>query len=204
MRKLCTLAIAGLLVCSAASNNALWAGYQKEKQDKAQIESSGNRAGRTTAKIVDEVRHQLVTLPYYGVFDWLEGEVLPDGTVVLRGEVTRPTTKSEAESRVKSLESVSKVENQIETLPVSPNDDQIRRQIYRELFNFDSPLFQYALRAVPPIHILVKNGHVTLKGIVMNDMDRQLAEMRARGVPNVFDVKNELTVENAQNPTKGK
>jgi hyperosmotically inducible protein len=155
----------------------------------------GRAAHTTIALIADEVRHQLVTLPYYGVFDWLEAQVLPNDTVVLRGYVTRPTTKSDAENRVKRLESVAKVTNEIEVLPLSTVDDEIRLAAYRALFKNDSPLFQYALRAVPPIHIIVKNGNVTLKGIVATDLERQLAYTAANGVPGVFSVKNELQVE---------
>lgn len=151
--------------------------------------------GYTTARIADEVRHQLVTLPYYGVFDWLEAEVRPDDTVILRGQVTRPTLKSDAENRVEDLESVARVVNEIEVLPLSNHDDDIRVATYRELFNYDSPLFKYALRAVPPIHIIVKNGRMTLKGVVGSAMDKQLAVMAARGIPGVFDVKDELVVE---------
>jgi len=150
---------------------------------------------RTTASIADEVRHQLVTLPYYGVFDWLEAEVMPDDTVVLRGQVTQPTTKSDAENRIKSLESVAKVTNDIEVLPLAPSDENIRLALYRAIFKYDSPLFKYAIQAVPPIHIVVKNGNVTLKGVVLTDADKQIAFMAARGVPGVFDVKNELQIE---------
>ncbi|OLD17157.1 MAG: hypothetical protein AUI91_12900 [Acidobacteria bacterium 13_1_40CM_3_56_11] len=144
-----------------------------------QLQGPGLHRGHTTALIADEVRHQLVTLPYYNVFDWLEAEVLPDDTVVLGGQVTRPTLKSDAEARVRSLESVAKVENKIEVLPLSTMDDELRLATYRAIFNYNSPLFQYSVRAVPPIHIIVKNGHVTLKGVVANQMDRQLAEMAA-------------------------
>jgi hyperosmotically inducible protein len=145
--------------------------------------------------IIREIRHELVTLPYYDVFDWLEGEVRTDGTVVLRGQVVRPTTKSEAESRVKDIEGVERVVNEIEVLPVSPNDDRLRRTLYRTLFSSNSPLFRYAHRAVPPIHIIVKNGRVTLKGIVATTLERQTAYIKARSVSGVFDVKNELSVE---------
>ena len=103
---------------------------------------------------------------------------------------------------MKDIESVSKVVNQIEVLPVSQFDDDVRRQVYRAIFKFDSPLFMYGIRAVPPIHIIVKGGRVTLKGIVLNDMDRQLAETYARQVPNVFEVKNELAVENRTTESK--
>ena len=152
-------------------------------------------AQRTSALIADEVRHQLLTMPYYGVFDWLEGQVLPNGTVTLRGQVTRPTTKSDAEARVKKLESVSKVVNEIEVLPISPSDDAIRIAMYREVFKYDSPLFRYATLAVPPVHIIVKNGRVTLKGFVASDADKQLVYTAARNVPGVFEVNNELKVD---------
>jgi hyperosmotically inducible periplasmic protein len=146
-------------------------------------------------RLIKEIRHELVTLPYYDVFDWLEGEVKPDGTIVLRGEVVRPSTKSEAEKRVKSIEGVTKVVNEIEVLPVSPNDDRIRLAVYRAIFNWDSPLFRYAHRSVPPIHIIVKNGRVTLKGVVATEQEKQLAYMKASQVPGVFEVRNELRVE---------
>jgi hyperosmotically inducible protein len=147
--------------------------------------------------IVREVRHELVTLPNYNVFDWLEGEVKPDDTVILRGEVVRPTLKSDAEQRVKSIESVSKVVNEIRVLPLSPMDDELRIAIYRAIFRGDSPLMIYGLRSVPPMHIIVENGRATLKGVVASEMDKQLAYTAARGVPGLFEVKNELSVEKA-------
>src|SRR5437867_12403566 len=117
-----------------------------------QLQGRGLHRDHATALIADEVRHQLVTLPYYNVFDWLEAEVLPDDTVVLRGQVTRPTLKSDAEARLRSLESVAKVENQIEVLPLSTMDDGLRLATYRAIFNYNSPMFQYSVRAVPPMH----------------------------------------------------
>src|SRR5678816_1294188 len=147
---------------------------------------------QTNPRIVREVRHELVTLPYYGVFDWLEYEVQNDGTVILRGEVVRPTTKSDAEGRVKDIDGVRGVVNQIEVLPLSPSDDRARRGLYRAIYNFNSPLFRYATQSVPPIHLIVKRGHATLKGVVANRNDAQLAYIRARGVPGLFSVKNEL------------
>lgn len=145
--------------------------------------------------LIKEIRHELVTLPYYGLFDWLEGEMRPDGTLILRGEVVRPSTRKDAESRVKDIEGVDKVVNEIEVLPLSPSDDRIRAAIYRALFNANSPLFRYATRAVPPIHIIVKNGRVALKGVVATQQESQIAFMKARSVPGVFEVKNELRVE---------
>ena len=172
---------------------------QSGKQRTPQIRPSNDRPAISVQNIVREVRHELITIPEYDVFDWLEGDVRPDGTVILRGETIHPTLKSEAEKRVGKIESVSKVVNELRVLPVSPMDDNIRVAVYRSLFKFDSPLMRYGLRAVPPIHILVENGRVTLKGIVANQMDRQLAEVAARQVPNTFDVKNELQVENPTN-----
>ena len=154
--------------------------------------------GQTNPRIVKEVRHELVTLPYYGVFDWLEYEVGNDGTVILRGEVVRPTTKSDAEGRVKDVDGVKGVVNQIEVLPLSPSDDRSRRALYRAIYNFNSPLFRYATQSVPPIHLIVKRGHATLKGVVASRSDAQLAYIRARGVPGLFSVKNELIVEGEQ------
>lgn len=152
--------------------------------------------GQTNPRIVREVRHELVTLPYYGVFDWLEYEVLKDGTVILRGQVVRPSTKSDAAGRVKEIEGVRRVENEIEVLPLSPQDDRLRTALYRAIYNFNSPLFRYATQSVPPIHLVVKRGHATLKGVVANRADAQQAYIRARGVPGLFSVRNELIIEN--------
>lgn len=155
-----------------------------------------NTEDRERAHLLKEVRHELVMLPYYSVFDWLQFEVQADGTVTLQGQVTRPTLKSDAENVVKDIEGVTKVSNQIEVLPLSSNDDRIRRAVFQALFNFNSPIHRYGLGAVPSIHIIVKNGNVTLKGTVDNEGDRNLANVRANGVSGVFSVKNELTIAN--------
>jgi len=160
-----------------------------------QLESSTARDVHRMEALKEEVRHQLMMLPYYSVFDWLQAEVKPDGSVTLMGQIVRPTLKDDAEARVKKLESASSVVNNIEVLPLSPMDDQLRLALYRRIYNFDSPLFRYATWSTPPIHIVVKNGHVTLKGIVANQGDAQLAYMAANQVPGVFDVKNELQIE---------
>jgi len=154
--------------------------------------------GQTNGRIVREVRHELVTLPYYGVFDWLQYEVRGNGEVVLRGQVVRPSTRSDAEGRVKEIDGVTSVTNQIETLPLSPNDDRLRVALYRQIYGYNSPLFRYAHQAVPSIHLIVNRGHATLKGVVANRGDANLAYIRARTVPGLFSVKNELTVENEQ------
>jgi hyperosmotically inducible protein len=144
---------------------------------------------------VKEIRHELATLPYYGVFDWLEFETRPDGTVVLRGQVVRPSTKADAEARVREISNVKSVVNEIQALPVSPNDDRLRIALYRSIYGSNSPLFRYATQAIPSIHIIVDRGRATLKGIVANKGDAQLAYMRARSVSGVFAVKNELQIE---------
>jgi osmotically-inducible protein OsmY len=140
-----------------------------------------------------EVRHQLVLLPFYTVFDNLEFKV--DGyTVTLMGETANPTLKSDAENAVKHIEGVQKVINNIKLLPVSPNDDRIRLAEYRAIYG-DPNLIRYAEQAVGPIHIIVENGHVTLVGVVADEMDKNIAGLRANGVSGVFSVTNELHVE---------
>ena len=145
------------------------------------------------ARIEREVRHQLVMLPYYSVFDNLTYKVEGD-SVILMGQVARPVLKSDAESAVKRIEGVERVENRIEVLPVSPSDDRIRRAEYRAIFGFPA-LNRYAIQAVPPIHIIVKNGHVTLEGVVANAGDKNIAGIQANSVPGVFSVTNNLRVE---------
>jgi hyperosmotically inducible protein len=157
--------------------------------------SAGDRDDRRMEALAEEVRHQLLMLPYYSVFDWLQADVKPDGTVTLMGQVVRPTLKDDAEKNVEKLEAATRVINNIEVLPLSPMDDQLRIAVYRRIYSFDSPLFRYATWSSPPIHIVVNNGHVRLKGIVANQGDSQLAYMAARQVPGVFDVRNELQIE---------
>jgi len=149
--------------------------------------------GAAQDRIVREVRHELVMLPYYGVFDNLAYTV--NGTsVTLLGQVTRPTLKSDAESAVKRIEGVSNVVNEIQVLPLSPMDDRIRMAEYRAIYS-QPGLDRYALQAVPPIHIVVENGHVTLVGAVASQADKDMAGVRANGVAGVFSVNNQLKVE---------
>jgi len=139
-----------------------------------------------------EVRHQLVLLPYYSVFDNLAYQV-KGGEVSLYGQVVRPTLKSDAEAVVKKIDGVTKVVNNIEVLPLSPNDDQIRRAVFRAIYS-EPALSRYAQSAVPSIHIIVRNGNVILEGVADNENDKNLAGLRANGVPGVFSVKNNLAV----------
>ena len=144
-------------------------------------------------RITREVRHELVMLPYYGVFDNL-GYRVDGGTVSLSGQVTRPTLKSDAENVVKGIEGVTRVDNQIEVLPLSSMDDGIRIATYRTIFGKPG-LDRYAMQAVPPIHIVVANGKVTLEGVAATEADKNLAGIYANTVSGVFSVTNNLHVE---------
>ena len=132
-------------------------------------------------------------LPYYSVFDNLEFSV--NGyQVTLMGQVVRPTLKSDAENVVKRIEGVERVVNKIKVLPASFNDNRIRRATYRAIYGHPA-LSRYALQPVPPIHIIVDNGHVTLVGAVASQMDKNIAYLEANNVPDVFSVTNKLQVE---------
>jgi hyperosmotically inducible protein len=154
---------------------------------------SAQQGARSEDRVTREVRHELVMLPYYGVFDNLAYRV-EGGTVTLLGQVTRPTLKSDAGDAVKRIEGVDKVDNQIVVLPLSSLDDRIRRAVYRAIYGHPG-LDRYALQAIPPIHIIVENGKVTLEGVVSSQGDKTLANIRANGVSGVFSVVNNLRVE---------
>jgi hyperosmotically inducible protein len=150
-------------------------------------------SAKAQERITKEVRHEILMLPYFGVFDNIAFRV--DGyAVTLQGQVTRPTTKSDAENVVKHIEGVEKVDNQIEVLPPSPMDDRLRLELYRAIYGFPA-LEKYALGVQKPIRIIVKNGHVALEGVVDNEGDKNLAGVRANGVPGIFSVDNNLHVE---------
>ncbi|MFN7923901.1 MAG: BON domain-containing protein [Bryobacteraceae bacterium] len=143
--------------------------------------------------LAKKVRHELVTLPFLGVFDNMSFRV-EDGAVTLFGQVTRPTLKSDAFNVVRRLEGVAKVENRIEVLPLSPNDNRIRVAVLRAVYGFPS-LQRYGLGTNPSIRIIVKNGDVTLEGVVANSGDRDVANIQANAVAGVFQVTNNLRVE---------
>ncbi|MGC2694745.1 MAG: BON domain-containing protein [Candidatus Angelobacter sp.] len=149
---------------------------------------------RMQDRITREVRHELVMLPELTIFDNLQYKA-DSGSVTLLGQVRNAILKSEAENAVKKIEGVEKVDNQIEVLPPSPGDDRIRLAVAHAIFGQDSPLFRYAMGSVPPIHIIVKNGHVTLEGVVDNKADKDLAQLKANTVPGVFSVDNHLQVQ---------
>ena len=153
-------------------------------------EISGPNRGET--RIAREVRHELLMLPYYSLFDDLRYRV-SGSTVELLGDVVNPTLKSDAENVVKRIEGVEKVINHINILPPSPQDERIRQQAARAIFGFDG-LSRYGWEAAPSIHIIVKNGRITLSGVVDNESDKNMAGIQARSVPGAFGVQNDLLV----------
>jgi hyperosmotically inducible periplasmic protein len=168
--------------------------YAQKDKDKDKNGAKGADRMRTPQdRLSREVRHELVMLPYYGVFDNLAYKI--DGrTVTLLGQVTRPTLKSDAENVVKDIEGVERVENRIEVLPLSSMDDGVRIATYRAIYGY-AGLDRYGLQAVPSIHIIVANGKVTLEGVVSTEADKNMAGIRANGVSGVFSVNNNLQVE---------
>jgi len=159
--------------------------------------TAASQAGKAAAKpeestLAHEIRHQLQVLPYYSVFDYVSFS-LEDHKVTLTGYVLRPHLRNDAEHAVGSIEGVSSVANFIQVLPKSSSDDDLRRSVYRAIFE-DSVLQRYAVSNVPSIHIIVKEGTVTLEGSVETENDKKLGASRAAGVSGVSTVSNNLTV----------
>ncbi len=149
-------------------------------------------SARSQERIQKEVRHELLMLPWFGVFDNISYKV--DGyNVTLYGQVVRPSLKSDAENAVKHIEGVERVDNKIEVLPPSPMDDRLRIQLFHAIYGYE-PLQKYALGVQKPIRIIVNNGHVTLEGVVDNEADKNAAGIRANGVPGIFSVTNNLQI----------
>jgi hyperosmotically inducible protein len=148
---------------------------------------------KAQGRIAREARHEIVTLPYFDVFDNIELRL--DGyTLTLSGQVTKPSLKAEAESALREIEGVERVVNNIEVLPLSPNDDRLRMATYHAIYGF-SPLLRYAMPPLKPIRIIVKNGNLSLEGVVDTEADRNLVRIRANGVSGLFSVTNNLRVE---------
>jgi hyperosmotically inducible protein len=183
------LSVALLLPLSSLGQNAETAN-QKDHND------AFVRGPSSQSALAREVRHQLVMLPYYTIFDDLAFRI-NGSNVTLIGAVTNPTLKSDAGNVVKGVEGVTNVDNQIKVLPLSPMDWQIRRAEFRAIYGDPQIGDRYGHQALPPIHIIVENGHVTLEGVVANQGDKNLIGIRANGVPNVFSVTNNLRVEGA-------
>jgi len=151
------------------------------------------KTAQTGMQLEIAIRNAIVMAPHYGVFDNLAFK-LDGNDVTLLGQVMLPITKDEISRRVAKLASVGKITNSIEVLPLSNSDDAIRLRIYRSLFG-KSALYSYSLSPNPSIHIIVKDGRVTLEGVVSNEMDSRLAYNAARNINGVFSVTNNLTTE---------
>lgn len=153
-----------------------------------------DRAAQTATE--RKIRKEILSLPYYGVFDAISYEI--DGQIVtLKGYVTRPLTKQDAEAQVREIDRVADVINKIEVLPLSSSDDRIRVRIYNAMKNSGS-LYRYLLGANPSIRIIVNNGRVKLEGFVNFETDKTLAYVAAREIFGVFDVENNLKVVNRE------
>ena len=161
-------------------------------QGQSQQVSPGQTSPGAESRISREVRHQILMLPWYGVFD-VTGCQVNGYNVTLTGSVVRPVTKSDAENSVKRIEGVQSVNNQIEVLPPSPMDDRLRVQLFRSIYGFPS-LEKYDLGTIKPMRIIVKNGHVTLEDVVDTEPDKDTAGIRANSVSGIFEVKNNLQV----------
>jgi hyperosmotically inducible protein len=146
-----------------------------------------------SSSLAEQVRYKIVTLPFLSVFDNLHCTVMDSNTVVLTGQVVRPTMKKDAEAVARSVPGVKKVVNNIEVLPLSPVDDTIRLRTYRAIYLREG-FEKYAIQALLPIRIIVKNGNITLEGMVSNQMDKTMAEMAAKSVPGAFSVTDNLTI----------
>lgn len=163
-------------------------------QDNKRHNDAFMRGNADESRVVRQVRHELVMLPYYTIFDDL-GYRVDGSTVTLEGAVTNPVLKSDAENVTKRVEGVTNVINNIEVLPLSPNDNQIRRAEARAIYGSPEIGDRYGNQALPPIHIIVKNGNVTLEGVVASDFDKNFINVRANSVAGVFKVTNNLVVE---------
>ena len=184
MRRNRTAWAAGFFLIVSCFMAAGLAQVTKEKQDLEAIHG----------RLAKEVRHELVMLPYYSVFDNLTFRIEGVDGVVLMGQVVKPTLKQDAENIVRGIEATGKVVNNIEVLPLSPNDDIIRRAAFRAIYSREG-LDRYAMSAVPSIHIIVKNGNITVEGVAANQMDKDLAGIAAKQVSGAFSVTNNLRLE---------
>lgn|SRR5215471_15522822 len=183
LKDLCALSF--LLLLASTANCA--------GQSKAALEPAAQEQNKNVPNLSREVRHQIAELPFYSAFDFI-AFTINGRNVTLIGQVVRPSLKKDAESAIKSLEGVDTVTNQIEVLPSSTTDNELRRAIYRAVYE-DPVLAAYAVQAVPQIHIIVKNGSVALEGVVVSAGDRSLAAQRAGTVENLAGLKNNLKVQ---------
>ncbi len=166
----------------------------------AQARRGSQPSPRFTQRVQREVMHRILMLPYYGVFDAI-GFKIEGYDVTLTGKVTRPTLKDDAANAIKKIEGVEHINNQIQVLPVSFFDDRLRRDVFRAVYGY-GPLQRYSLPPIKPIRIIVENGNVALEGIVDSQFDKNVAGIRANGVPGAFSVTNNLVVAGKSNKNK--
>ena len=192
MHKLLLVSACGALLC--------FPGYVEGKTRQTAGGQSAKSEIKSASPLAHEIRHQLAALPFYSVFDSI-AFTLDGKKVTLTGQVLRATLKRNAVEAIKSLEGVDTVVDQIEVLPNSASDDELRRGGYRAIFE-TAELAPYAAQTAPPIHIVVKNGNVALEGTVKSAADKNLAGTRASSVANVVNVKNNLNVHASQAPAE--
>ncbi len=184
----------------------------------AQSTAGSTWSQEDTVRIINDVQHKLGSLTNYAVFDWITFGI-QGKTLILKGYASRPTLKDEAGRAVKGIAGIASVDNQIEVLPNSPNDDRVRAAVYNRIYSA-STLSKYnanagrvgrgasvarmagGITADPPlgyhaIHIVVKNGNVTLYGVVLNQTDAAIAGMQANSAPGAFSISNDLVVQGA-------
>jgi BON domain-containing protein len=201
LTKIRPLSIRSILVVTAFSVIASAGTFARDKGPQGQ--PPADRGSQKYEQwLTREAGHELVQVPWLSVFDNLQYSV-KGSEITLSGQVWQPVTKDDAQTAVKGIEGVTKVINNIEVLPLSPLDDQIRRAEYRSIYGFPE-LERYAMGVLPSIHIIVKNGHVTLVGTVDNQMDKNVAEIRAKSVPNVFSVDDQLQIRPSRSQTQSK
>ncbi len=200
----CSTVVFLVVICAVAAVGSQQSAAPAAQSAQVQNSEPANNSLSPEAqdKLVREVRHELIMLPYYGVFDNLSFQI-NGRTVTLLGQVVNPVVKSDAGNVVKRIEGVDNVVNNIEVLPPSPMDERIRRAVFHSIYSY-GPLLRYANMSVPPIHIIVKGGRVTLEGVVDSEGDKNLAGIRANQVPGTFQVTNNLRVVNNSNSGKKK
>jgi hyperosmotically inducible protein len=154
------------------------------------------RSARTDGEIARDVTHEIRMYPFYDIFDLVNGEV-KDGVVTLRGAVRLPQRFHDYENLAKQVAGVKAVKNELEVLPTSAFDDQIRVRVARAIYGSSALGFRYGNQARPPIHIIVKNGNVRLEGVVANQLDKTLAEQAARFAATYFNLENNLRISNS-------
>lgn len=153
------------------------------------------KSARLSNRTAQSVRSELLSLADYGVFDWLEFQISDAGELILRGQTTTATMRNNAAAALDNVAEIKSLQNEIEVLPASKTDDELRAALFRAIYS--GQLARFAMGATPPIHIIVKNGVVTLKGFA-GESDRNFAAAQAANVENVVEIRNEIRVSTEQ------